>query len=198
MNWPTKAWHSRWQHSITIPFSLVAAYDHPINYLLAQWLPLFVPAYLFRYHVLEWHIFLAVASFEDLFVYSGYAVLPSAIILPGMARRTEAHFESVKSGRKVGNFGQLGVLDLCCGTTCSHEGDVVEDAQSEVRKHRLQERAGGAVKGAFSGLLSGGEDGSQSAADGASDVHDRDAEDDEIAGGKPRQRRSGRRTGGRS
>ena len=35
---PLKTWHGRWQHSVQLPFSIVAAYDHPVNYLLAQWL----------------------------------------------------------------------------------------------------------------------------------------------------------------
>ena len=46
-----KTWHIEWQHSVALPFSVVAAYDHPINYLLLEWLPAFVPAYLMRFHV---------------------------------------------------------------------------------------------------------------------------------------------------
>jgi len=144
---PLRTWHLRWQHSVKLPFSLIAAYDHPVNYLLSQWLPVFAPAYLFRYHVLTWHILLAISSLEDLLVYSGFAVLPSAIMIPGMARRTDAHFESVRSGR-IGNFGNLGVMDFVFKTTCESEVDVVDDVQSEASKHRLQGRIEDAVRSA--------------------------------------------------
>ncbi|KAK0267628.1 hypothetical protein LTR91_014548 [Friedmanniomyces endolithicus] len=148
-----KTWHLQWQHSARQPFSLVAAYDHPVNHLLSQWLPTYLPACLFRFHVLEWHILLAIASLEDLFVYSGYAVLPSAIIIPGMARRNEAHFRAVDSGSKrVGNFGQLGLLDLVCGTSCKDEEGVVEDLTSEAEERRLQQRVEEAVQGALAGM----------------------------------------------
>ncbi|KAK3069402.1 hypothetical protein LTR53_012276 [Teratosphaeriaceae sp. CCFEE 6253] len=145
-------WHQTWQHSVPQPFSLVAAYDHPINHVLSQWVPTFLPACVFRFHVLEWHVFLAIASLEDLFVYSGYAVLPSGIVLPGMARRNEAHFNSVQPGKRPGNFGHLGVLDLICRTTCADEGDVLDDLQSEAVNHHVKRQVEEAVHGAVTGL----------------------------------------------
>jgi len=151
-NTPLKTWHRSWQHSIRLPFSIIAAYDHPLNYLLSQWLPAFLPAYLFRYHVLSWHILLAIVSLEELFVYSGYAVLPSSIVMAGIARRTDAHFVAVKEEKQVGNFGQIGLLDFVYGTTCSEEVDVMDDLQSEAGKHHLQQRAEDAVQGAVAGL----------------------------------------------
>ncbi|KAF2767961.1 hypothetical protein EJ03DRAFT_314819 [Teratosphaeria nubilosa] len=108
---PLKTWHLQWQHSIKLPFALVAAYDHPLSYLLSIWAPAFVPAVIFRYHVLSWHILLAVDSLLDLSIHSGYAVLPSSIIIPGMARRIDAHFEAVSKGSNAGKFGTLGFLD---------------------------------------------------------------------------------------
>lgn len=51
-----KTWHLEWQHGV-FPFSLVAAYDHPAPYLLSTFVPTFLPAYLFRWHVLTWFIF---------------------------------------------------------------------------------------------------------------------------------------------
>ncbi|RMY30910.1 hypothetical protein D0866_07667, partial [Hortaea werneckii] len=109
---PLQSWHLSWQHSVQLPFSLVATYDHPVVHLLSQWLPVFLPALLFRFHVLTWHVLLAVASLEDLFVYSGYAVLPSSIVLAGMARRADAHFAAVRDEKPAGNFGHLGLLDF--------------------------------------------------------------------------------------
>jgi hypothetical protein len=153
---PLKTWHLQWQHSVRLPFSLVAAYDHPVNYLLLHWLPTFVPAYLFRFHVLTWHFFIALCSLEELFVFSGYSVLPSTIILLGMARRNDEHFDVVYEGDVVGNFGRTGVLDFCCGTSCQGEDDAMDDIQKEVEKHQVQERAEGALNGAVSGFKAKG------------------------------------------
>lgn len=128
---PLKTWHLRWQHSIQLPFSLAAAYDHPVCHLLVNWLPDFLPAYLFRFHVLTWHIFVAITSLETLFIYSGYAVLPSSIVLAGMARRTDAHFVTASSRRESCNFGHWGVLDFILGTSCKDTATVFEDMQDE-------------------------------------------------------------------
>jgi hypothetical protein len=149
---PLRTWHRQWQHSVRLPFSLMATHDHPVNHLLSQWLPMFLPAYLFRFHVLTWHFFVALCSLEDLFVYSGYAVLPSSILLVGMARRQDEHFAVAYDGKAPGNFGRFGILDLLCGTTCSNGDDAVDDMQAEAEKHNVQERAGNAVDGFVSGM----------------------------------------------
>lgn len=91
------------------------------------------------------HLFLAIVSLEDFFVFSGYTVLPSTIILGGMARRNEAHFASVEQNRGIGNFGRLGVLDFVVGTTCPDEDDIMDDIQDEAEKHNVQERVSDAV-----------------------------------------------------
>lgn len=49
-----KDWHLQWQHGISITLGIGAAYDHPVTYLLATFLPTFLPAVLFRWHVLTW------------------------------------------------------------------------------------------------------------------------------------------------
>jgi len=149
---PLKTWHLKWQHSVQLPFSLAAAYDHPVCHLLVNWLPDFLPAYLFRFHVLTWHIFVAVTSLETLFIYSGYAVLPSSIVLAGMARRTDAHFVTAAAEREPCNFGHWGILDLLMGTNCKDTASVVDDLQDEAHKHRFEERAQKAARGALDGL----------------------------------------------
>ena len=149
---PLKAWHLQWQHSVQLPFSLAAAYDHPICHLLVNWLPDFLPAYLFRFHVLTWHIFVAITSLETLFIYSGYAVLPSSIVLAGMARRTDTHFVTASSGSQSCNFGHWGILDFVLGTSCKDTASIFEDLQDEAHKHRLEERAQKAARGALDGL----------------------------------------------
>lgn len=149
---PLKSWHLQWQHSVKLPFSLAAAYDHPVCHLLVNWLPDFLPAYLFRFHVLTWHIFAAITSLETLFIYSGYAVLPSSIVLAGMARRTDAHFLTAASGREACNFGHWGILDFLLGTSCKDTASIFEDLQDEAQKHHLEERAQQAARGALKGL----------------------------------------------
>lgn len=151
---PLRTWHLQWQHSVSLPFSLVAAYDHPVNYLLVQWLPMFLPAYLSRWHVLTWHLFVALCSLEDLFVYSGYAVLPSNILLLGMARRTDEHFAVVDEGKAAGNFGRWGVMDFVCGTTCQEGDDAADDLHKEAEKHGVKDRAQNAMDGAVAGVKS--------------------------------------------
>lgn len=153
-NTTLKTWHLQWQHSVELPFSLIAAYDHPVNYLLRFWLPGFLPAYLFRWHVLTWHVFLVLTSLEELFVFSGYAVLPSTIVLAGMARRAEAHFDAARNSDRVGNFGQWGVMDFVLGTTCEDEDDIIDDLRSEASKHALQDRVEAAVAAAVDKIVS--------------------------------------------
>ena len=183
---PLRTWHLRWQHSVKLPFSLVAAYDHPICYLLAQWLPLFATAVVFRMHVLTWHVLLALVSLEDLFVYSGYAVLRSSIILAGMARRTDAHFASVKAG-KPADFGHWGILDFVSGTSYNGEADVMDDVQDEAEKHRFQERAQDAVNGALASIKGKDENENDSTStDEAGDGIDYMPEEDDAKAGEDR------------
>lgn len=77
-------------------------------------------------------------------MYSGYNVLPSTIMLRGMARRCDAHMLSEGEG----NFGCLGVLDWCHGTTLGN--DVVDDMKVEMEKHHVEDKAGRATDGAGS------------------------------------------------
>lgn len=150
---PLARWHRDWAHSIRYPFSLAAAYDHPVCYLLAQWLPVYLPALLFRYHVLTWHILVAITSLEELFIHSGYAVLPTSILLSGMARRTDRHYAT----KGQGNFGHWGVLDWVFGTTCAGEADVMDDLKDEAEKQNVKERVSDTKKNA-KGLMSDAKD----------------------------------------
>ncbi|GAB7365508.1 hypothetical protein MBLNU230_g6581t1 [Neophaeotheca triangularis] len=187
---PFRTWHQQWQHSLRLPFSLAAAYDHPLNHLLATFLPLYLPAALFRFHVLTYHLLLAITSLEDLFLYSGYAVLPSSIVVAGMARRTDGHFAtSASSKADAGNFGHWGVLDFVCGTGCPGEAgqDVVEDVKEEGRKHDVKERAGDAIDGAVDGLRGWSVDEDEDADDGEEDVGVEGGEDGEDGDFEPEE-----------
>ena len=85
-------------------------------------------------------------------MYSGYAVLPSSIVLVGMARRNDEHFAGLFDGKDVGNFGRTGILDVACGTTCQGEEDATDDIEAEAKKHRVRQRADGALDGAIAGI----------------------------------------------
>jgi fatty acid hydroxylase family protein len=126
--------HVRWQHSVPVPFSLVAAYDHPVAYLLHHWVPLYLPAVLFKTHLLPFLVVLMVTSAEELMTYSGYSVLPSAIMVKGMARRIDLHF--LTKGK--GNFAAFGAVDWVCGTSVGKP--VVEDLQKEWDKHNMDDK----------------------------------------------------------
>lgn len=95
-------------------------------------LPSYIPAILFRFHLLTYHLYLALVSLEETFVYSGYNVLPSAFILGGIARRQERHL----MGDGDGNFGCFGLVDFALGTSLGQDlaGDVREEVEEETRK----------------------------------------------------------------
>lgn len=97
---------------------------------------------LFRFHILTFQLLLALVSLEETLVYSGYSVLPSTIILSGMARRTDAHL--MTGGQ--GNFAPWGLLDWVHGTAIG--SGVVEDMQDEVEKRHVPEKAGNALDNA--------------------------------------------------
>ena len=130
-------WHAGWAHSLKHPFSLASAYDHPVCHLLTDWAPLYLTTLFFRFHVLTWYILTAIVSLEQFFIYSGYSVLPSQILLAGMAKRTDSHYAT----RGKGNYGNYGVLDWVCGTGCPGDADVVDDVQDEVDKRDVKQRA---------------------------------------------------------
>ncbi|KAF2631178.1 hypothetical protein BU25DRAFT_407713 [Macroventuria anomochaeta] len=135
-------WHASWHHSIQVPYSFVANYDHPVCHILHRWLPLYLPAVALRMHILTYLLLVAFFSLEETFVYSGYNVLPSTIMIRGMARRTDAHMLSEGNG----NYGSIGVLDWCHGTTLGK--DVMEDLKAEMEKHDVEEKTGRAIDGA--------------------------------------------------
>ncbi len=74
-------------------------------------------------------MYLAIVSVEETFAYSGYNVLPSALILGGIARRQEQHL----MGDGKGNFGCFGLADLMMGTSLD---DLLDDVQDEVHEKK--------------------------------------------------------------
>lgn len=117
-----------WQHSVSPPYSFVANYDHPLAYIVRVFLPTYIPAVLFRFHLLTYHLYLALVSLEETFAYSGYNALPTAFILGGIARRQERHL----MGDGDGNFGCLGLMDFALGTSLGQ--DLEEDTRGEIEE----------------------------------------------------------------
>ncbi|MCJ1475625.1 hypothetical protein MMC13_004288 [Lambiella insularis] len=138
---PLTHMHVDWYHALPAPYSLAAAYDHPFAYLAHVFLPTYVPAVFFRFHLLTYQIYLALLSLEETFAYSGYNMLPGGFILGGIARRQERHLMDGSEG----NYSCWGLADLCAGTSLG--GDVVEDVVDESEKKRVAERMGEKTKG---------------------------------------------------
>jgi hypothetical protein len=113
-----------------------------VCHILHRFLPLYLPAIALRMHILTYLLLLVFFSLEETFVYSGYNILPSTIMLKGMARRTDAHMMSEGEG----NYGPLGVLDWIHDTTLGK--DVVDDLKMEMEKHHVDEKASNAIDGA--------------------------------------------------
>ena len=120
---------------------MTAHYDHPAAYLLNNFIPTYIPAALFRFHLLSYCVYLALVSLEDLFAFSGYNVLPSSFILGGLARRQERH---LMGGGARGNYGRLGLVDLCMGTSLG--ADVIDNIRDEAEKKGVAKRAKGKAK----------------------------------------------------
>jgi hypothetical protein len=127
--------HQTYYHALPSPFPLSASYDHPLPYLLHTFLPTYLPAFLFRFHLLTYLLFLTLTALEETFAYSGYSTFPTNIMFRGIARRTDEHLCSGGEG----NFGRLGIVDWVMGTSVG--GSVVEDVGEEVREHDLQGKA---------------------------------------------------------
>jgi len=138
---PLAPLHSAWYHALPTTTPLSASYDHPAAYLVHKFLPAYLPAILFRFHLLTYHLYLALISLEELFAYSGYNYLPGGFIMGGIARRQERHL--MGDGR--GNFGACGLCDLAAGTSIG--SDMVEDARDKAEKEEVVERAKGKVRG---------------------------------------------------
>ena len=144
---PLTKTHANWQHTVPAPFSLVAHYDHPIAYLIHVFLPTYLPAVLFRFHLLTYLLYLAVISLEETFAYSGYNVLPSAFVLGGIARRQEKHI----MGGGNGNYGCFGLVDLAMGTSIGE--DLMDDVMDEAEGGQVAKKTKRKVKGAGKKVL---------------------------------------------
>lgn len=126
--------HRSWYHSLRAPYPLTAHYDHPLPYLISNFVPTYGPAMLFRFHLITYIIYLSLISIEETFAYSGYTIMPTSFFLGGIARRVDMH---VLSGGE-GNFGPWGILDWICGTTVRETME--DDLREEIEEHEIEEK----------------------------------------------------------
>lgn len=92
-------------HKFTAPMAFTAQYAHPIEHLIANISPIFVPSLILRSHIVVYWAFLGAELFETSTVHSGYD------FFHGAARKHDVHHEKFRL-----NFGVLGVLDWLHGT----------------------------------------------------------------------------------
>ena len=115
----------------------MANYDHPLPYILHVFLPTYLPAVIFRFHLLTYYVYLAIVSLEETFAYSGYNALPHGFFLGEIARRQERHL----MGDGKGNYGCFGLLDLVIGTSLGD--DMLDDIREDADVMQIREKGKG-------------------------------------------------------
>ncbi|KAI1937124.1 hypothetical protein LOZ66_004041 [Ophidiomyces ophidiicola] len=140
LHWPNlhvSKCHNTWYHSLHTPYPLTAHYDHPASYLLSKFLPTFLPAAMFRFHLLTYILYLSTISLEETFAYSGYKAMPTNFFIGGIAKRVEAHLSSGGTG----NYSPWGIMDWVFGSAIGDNvaDEVLEDME-DVDVDELAER----------------------------------------------------------
>ncbi|KAJ6022958.1 hypothetical protein N7460_013353 [Penicillium canescens] len=138
---PLAKYHQTWYHALKAPFPLTAHYDHPLTYIISTFIPTYLPAMLFRFHMLTYLLYLSIISIEETFVYSGYTIMPTSFFLGGIARRTDMHLLLGAEG----NFGPWGILDWVFGTTVG-DTDLEDDIMDELEEHEIEDKMRRAVQ----------------------------------------------------
>ena len=92
-------------------FALKAHYAHPLDYITLQFIPLYLPAYLFRIHLLTFFVILVIVSLESAIIYSGYDIFWG--LLGRAVRRIDRHHSP--KGESM-DFGIWGIVDWSAGT----------------------------------------------------------------------------------
>jgi Fatty acid hydroxylase superfamily len=126
------SFHHRFPKSPT--FALKAHYAHPIDYFLLQFLPLYLPAYLRRVHLLTFFVTLAIVSLESALIYSGYDIFWG--LLGGTVRRIDRHH---CPGGEHKDFGIWGILDWVSGTAGGRSRPEEEGGAINVNKEVSKE-----------------------------------------------------------
>jgi Fatty acid hydroxylase len=98
------------KHSESPSFALKAASTHPLDFLLLQCLPLYLPSYILQIHLLTFFLLLAITSLEGAATYCGYDF---GGIVGGATRRVDRHYARGGEGK---DFGVWGPWDWILGT----------------------------------------------------------------------------------
>jgi len=122
------------RHSKSPMFALRAQYAHPIDYFLLQFLPIYLPAYFRRVHLLTFFLALAIYSLESALIYSGYDVFWG--LLGGTVRRIDRHHSP--GGEKM-DFGIWGIIDWVTGTAGGRSRPEKEGGAIDVNKEVSRE-----------------------------------------------------------
>ena len=93
-------------HRFTAPVALAAQYAHPLEHLVANIIPIFLPPVLLQTHIVTFWTFVAIMLFEAATVHSGYD------FYEGIAKRHDKHHEEFR----VNYGGALAFLDWFHGT----------------------------------------------------------------------------------
>lgn len=76
-------------------------------------------------------------------MHSGYAMLPTGLILGGIARRNERHIMAADGHE--GNYGAYGLIDLLAGTNLG-DNDLFDDVREEAEKRDIETRSKAKIK----------------------------------------------------
>ncbi|KAF3087947.1 hypothetical protein TWF569_007302 [Orbilia oligospora] len=119
---PKSPFHKSHVHPTPTTSSLNLTSTTPIDYVLLQFLPIYIPSVMLSFHLLTYLAFVAITSIIDVVCYSQYEYLPKAFFIGRIARRVRGHDES--GGR--GGYGWIGLLDWVHGTEIHwNEGGVM-------------------------------------------------------------------------
>ncbi|KAF7190777.1 Fatty acid hydroxylase domain-containing protein 2 [Pseudocercospora fuligena] len=92
-------------HEFTAPIALAAQYCHPIEHVLSNILPFWLPTRILNCHIMTCFIFWTLGTLETVIAHSGYDVFAF------FSRKHDLHHE-----KRIVNFGTLGILDWWHGT----------------------------------------------------------------------------------
>ena len=97
--------HKR-HHEFAAPIAIVAQYCHPVEHLLSNLIPFWLPPYLLDCHIVTCFIFWTAGVMETIVAHSGYDFFAT------LSRVHDKHHETLNV-----NFGTLGFLDWLHGTS---------------------------------------------------------------------------------
>ncbi|KAF3905925.1 hypothetical protein ABW21_db0200766 [Orbilia brochopaga] len=106
---PLRKYHT---HPTPTTSSLNLTSTTPIDYLLLQFIPVFLPSVMLSFHLLTYLAFVAITSLVDAVCYSQYDYIPKALFVGRIAKRMRGHYKSGGSG----GYGWIGMLDWWHGT----------------------------------------------------------------------------------